>query len=49
MDGFESVVFPQSTVFCARRPGAKYISISKTHDEVPEFSVPIIPRIESKL
>ncbi|CCD64462.2 Glycosyltransferase family 92 protein [Caenorhabditis elegans] len=46
MDGFESVVFPQSTVFCARRPGAKYISISKTHDEVPEFSVPIIPRIE---
>ncbi|CAL2042772.1 unnamed protein product [Caenorhabditis brenneri] len=45
-DQFESVVFPESTVFCARRPGAKYISISETLEEKPEYSIPIIPRIE---
>ncbi|KAF1752206.1 hypothetical protein GCK72_018760 [Caenorhabditis remanei] len=45
-DHFESVIFPQSTVFCARRPGAKYISISKTLKENPEYSVPIVPRTQ---
>ncbi|UMM31770.1 hypothetical protein L5515_005835 [Caenorhabditis briggsae] len=45
-DQFESVVNPESTVFCARRPGAKYISISKNLEEVPEYSIPIVPRIQ---
>ncbi|KAF1752207.1 hypothetical protein GCK72_018761 [Caenorhabditis remanei] len=45
-DQFESVVYPESTVFCARRPGAKYISISETLEEIPEYSVPIVPRVE---
>ncbi|CCU83328.1 Glycosyltransferase family 92 protein [Caenorhabditis elegans] len=42
---FESKVFPQSTVFCARRPGAEYISISEKLNETPEYSVPIVPRL----
>ncbi|PIC25529.1 hypothetical protein B9Z55_018421 [Caenorhabditis nigoni] len=45
-DQFEALVYPESTVFCARRPGAKYISISETLEEKPEYSVPIVPRIE---
>ncbi|CAL2042774.1 unnamed protein product [Caenorhabditis brenneri] len=45
-DHFQSVIFPQSTVFCARRPGAKYISISKTLNDITEYSVPIVPRIQ---
>ncbi|PIC22528.1 hypothetical protein B9Z55_016546 [Caenorhabditis nigoni] len=45
-DQFETVVNPESTVFCARRPGAKYISISKNLEEVPEYSIPIVPRIQ---
>ncbi|EFO87861.1 hypothetical protein CRE_05485 [Caenorhabditis remanei] len=45
-DQFETVVYPESTVFCARRPGAKYISISETLEEKPEYSVPIVPRVE---
>uniref|UniRef100_A0A1I7V416 Glycosyltransferase family 92 protein n=1 Tax=Caenorhabditis tropicalis TaxID=1561998 RepID=A0A1I7V416_9PELO len=45
-DQFESFVYPESTVFCARRAGAKYISISETLEETPEYSIPIVPRIE---
>ncbi|EGT58672.1 hypothetical protein CAEBREN_10571 [Caenorhabditis brenneri] len=46
IDPFPSVIYPVSTVFCARRPGAKYISISKTLNDTTEYSVPIIPRID---
>ncbi|CAP30593.2 Protein CBG11356 [Caenorhabditis briggsae] len=47
-DQFYSVIFPQSTVFCARRPGAKYISIARNFTDTPEFPVPIIPRLEKE-
>lgn len=47
-DPFKTSVFPESTVFCARRPGAKYISISKTTEEQAELPIPIVPRIESE-
>lgn len=45
---FKSAIFHKSTVFCARRPNAKYIAISATANEIPEYSIPIVPRIESK-
>ncbi|CAB3398679.1 unnamed protein product [Caenorhabditis bovis] len=45
---FESYVFPEATVFCARRPGAEYISISETLEKKAEYSVPIVPRINVK-
>ncbi|CAB05623.1 Glycosyltransferase family 92 protein [Caenorhabditis elegans] len=43
---FKSAIFHKSTVFCARRPNAKYIAISATANEIPEYSIPIVPRIE---
>ncbi|CAI2355032.1 unnamed protein product [Caenorhabditis sp. 36 PRJEB53466] len=45
-DQFESVVYPESTVFCALRKGAKYISITENLEEKPEWPVPIVPRVE---
>ncbi|CCD64477.2 Glycosyltransferase family 92 protein [Caenorhabditis elegans] len=44
-DPFQNVIFHKSTVFCALRPNAKYIAVSATSDETPEYSVPIVPRI----
>ncbi|CCD64464.2 Glycosyltransferase family 92 protein [Caenorhabditis elegans] len=44
-DPFQSIIFHKSTVFCARRPNAKYIAVSLTLDEIPDYSVPIVPRI----
>ncbi|UMM31743.1 hypothetical protein L5515_005813 [Caenorhabditis briggsae] len=42
---FESVVFPESTVYCGRRVGAKYISITEGKYDIPETPVPIQSRI----
>ncbi|PIC22506.1 hypothetical protein B9Z55_016533 [Caenorhabditis nigoni] len=47
-DQFYSVIFPQSTVLCARRPEAKYISITRNFTDTPEYPVPIIPRLEKE-
>ncbi|CAO4376223.1 unnamed protein product [Caenorhabditis nigoni] len=47
-DQFYSVIFPQSTVFCARRPGARYISVTRNFTDTPEYPVPIIPRLEKE-
>ncbi|EFO87708.1 hypothetical protein CRE_05682 [Caenorhabditis remanei] len=44
---FESVVFPESTVYCGRRVGAKYISITETKYDTPETPVPIVNRISN--
>uniref|UniRef100_A0A8R1HQB1 Glycosyltransferase family 92 protein n=2 Tax=Caenorhabditis japonica TaxID=281687 RepID=A0A8R1HQB1_CAEJA len=44
-DVFQSHVFPESTVYCGRRIGAKYISISKRVDDIPEPPVKIRNRV----
>ncbi|CAI5442636.1 unnamed protein product [Caenorhabditis angaria] len=41
---FESRYFPQSTVFCGRRKGAEYISITETLEDESEFPIRIIRR-----
>ncbi|CCD71524.1 Glycosyltransferase family 92 protein [Caenorhabditis elegans] len=45
MDHFESTIFPRGTVYCARRPGAKFITVSKTLKKILEYSVPIVSRL----
>ncbi|CAL2042736.1 unnamed protein product [Caenorhabditis brenneri] len=44
-DAFQSVVFPESTVYCGRRVGAKYISISEDKVTVPETPILIQNRV----
>ncbi|CCD71525.2 Glycosyltransferase family 92 protein [Caenorhabditis elegans] len=46
MDPFKSTIFPRCTVFCPRRPGTKFITISKDLNETLEYSIPIVPRLE---
>uniref|UniRef100_A0A8R1DPU9 Glycosyltransferase family 92 protein n=1 Tax=Caenorhabditis japonica TaxID=281687 RepID=A0A8R1DPU9_CAEJA len=38
-------VFPESTVYCGRRIGAKYISITKEIDDIPEPPVALRDRV----
>ncbi|CAI5442376.1 unnamed protein product [Caenorhabditis angaria] len=45
---FESRHFPQSTVFCGRRIGAEYISITEKLEDEAEFPIRIIRRDEKK-
>uniref|UniRef100_A0A1I7THJ8 Glycosyltransferase family 92 protein n=1 Tax=Caenorhabditis tropicalis TaxID=1561998 RepID=A0A1I7THJ8_9PELO len=42
---FESKVFPESTVYCGRRIGAKFISVTQGKYDIPEEPVPIQNRI----
>lgn len=39
-----SFVYPESTVYCPRRAGAKYISISETLDTIGQYPVQIVKR-----
>ncbi|KAL6733454.1 hypothetical protein Aduo_004101 [Ancylostoma duodenale] len=40
----ESVGFPEFAYYCCKHPLAKYISISKTKNEVVNFTVPVLDR-----
>ncbi|CAB3398675.1 unnamed protein product [Caenorhabditis bovis] len=42
---FKTFVFPEATVYCGRRVGARYISVTETLEEKPEYSVPIVNRV----
>ncbi|CAI2354666.1 unnamed protein product [Caenorhabditis sp. 36 PRJEB53466] len=42
---FQSRVFPESTVYCGRRIGAKFVSITQGVDDVAEPPVPLHSRI----
>ncbi|CAD6194838.1 unnamed protein product [Caenorhabditis auriculariae] len=41
---FLSKVFPESTIYCGRRPGAKFISLTHELDEEPLTPIPIMDR-----
>ncbi|CAD6191375.1 unnamed protein product [Caenorhabditis auriculariae] len=40
----KSLVFPETTVYCPKRRGAVYMSLSKTETDNPENAVPLIDR-----
>ncbi|CAI5451961.1 unnamed protein product [Caenorhabditis angaria] len=46
---YESRHFPQSTVFCGRRKGAEYISITANLDDEAEFPIKLVRRNKKKL
>ncbi|CAD6194837.1 unnamed protein product [Caenorhabditis auriculariae] len=43
---FESRVFPESTVYCGRRAGAKFMSLTEKLEEKPQPPVPILDRTQ---
>ncbi|CAI2355033.1 unnamed protein product [Caenorhabditis sp. 36 PRJEB53466] len=40
-----SFVFPESTVYCPRRAGAKFISLTESIEDTAEYPVPIVKRL----
>uniref|UniRef100_A0A8R1HKG8 Glycosyltransferase family 92 protein n=1 Tax=Caenorhabditis japonica TaxID=281687 RepID=A0A8R1HKG8_CAEJA len=42
---FQSTMFPYSAVYCARRAGAKYMTVTRTVDEPVNFTVHIVSRL----
>ncbi|CAD6194835.1 unnamed protein product [Caenorhabditis auriculariae] len=43
---FKSVVFPESTVYCGRRAGAKFMSLTEKLEDKPQPPVPILDRTQ---
>lgn len=41
---FESVVFPESIIYCLRKPRTKFMSLTKNVNDTPEYPIPLIGR-----
>ncbi|CAB3405987.1 unnamed protein product [Caenorhabditis bovis] len=41
---FETKVFPESTIYCARKRKTKRIGITKNENDVPEIKIPVVDR-----
>lgn len=44
LPAYESVVFPESTVYCLRRAGAEFVSLTHELDQEPQYPIPVMNR-----
>ncbi|PAV74208.1 hypothetical protein WR25_24786 isoform A [Diploscapter pachys] len=45
---FESNVFPESVIYCLRRAGTNYVSLTKKPNDTPEYPIPLLDRTMEK-